>query len=155
MGEETTNHESIEVWMREHPTIDVQYRQQAALDRLTYLKDEGIINPFSVNTWRKHINTQNGDSPSNTATPAFDKALEFEHWSEQTGRDLPGFQRRTQSSLLTNRSREVFVTPILCLALYEDTDLNAVIPNSGPEEHRTVTEYLDSFTTTEKATDDD
>jgi hypothetical protein len=38
----------------------------------------------------------------------------------------------------------VFVTPILSLAIYEDDDLSEVIPNSGPEEHRTVPAYLES-----------
>jgi hypothetical protein len=145
--DDTANHQRIELWMRAHPTSDVQDRQQAALDRLSRLKNEGIINKFSVNSWRKHINTRNGDSPSNTATPALDKALEFEHWSEHNGRSLPGFQRRTQSSLLTNTTQEVFVTPILSLGIYEDDDLSEVIPHSGLEEHRTVPAYLESIAT--------
>lgn len=149
MERENSTDRTVEVWMRANATVDVQDRQQAALDRFSRLKDDGIINTFSVNTWRKHINTLTDNSSATTVTPALDKALEFEHWSERNGRSLPGFQRRTQSSLLTNATQEVFVTPILSLAIYEDDDLHEVIPNTGPEEHHTVTAYIDSLVETD------
>jgi hypothetical protein len=151
MEEDLSDFGTIEVWMRDYATVEVQDRQQAVLDRLSRLKNEGIIATFSVNTWGKHINIADDDSLSSTATLALDKAREFERWSEQNDASLLGFQRRTQSSLLTTATQEVFVTPILCLALYEDTDLHAVIPNSGPEEHRTVTAYIDSLAATDDA----
>jgi hypothetical protein len=146
-ADDTDSHQRVELWMRAHATIDVQDRQQAALDRLSRLEDEGIIAPLSVNTWGKHIDTADDTSPSSTATPALDKAREFERWSAQNGASLPGFQRHIQSSLLTSHTQEVFVTPILSLAIYEDNDLHDVIPNSGPEEYHTVTAYIESVAT--------
>jgi hypothetical protein len=123
-ADDTDSHQRVELWMRAHPTMDVQDRQQAALNRLSRLEDEGNIAEFTVNTWPKHIDTAADTPLSDIASAALDKAREFEHWSARNGASLPGFQRRTQSSLLTNHTQEVFVTPILSLAIYEDNDLH-------------------------------
>jgi hypothetical protein len=47
--DDTANHQRIELWMRAHPTSDVQDRQQAALDRLSRLKTkESSTNSASI-----------------------------------------------------------------------------------------------------------
>lgn len=147
-GKKNPNHGTVEVWLQEHATADMRDRQQTALYRLSQLEVKGTIAELSINTWAKYINTAVDESSANNGRPALDKAHEFEHWSEQHGASVPGFKHHTQSSASTNTTQEVFITPVLSLAIYVNTDLQTVVPNSAVEEHRTVTAYLDALAAT-------
>jgi hypothetical protein len=134
-----------ELWMREH-SPSIHDRQQIILAQLQNLTESGHLDAYSVGTWDKHLGTTTNESPTEIPTRTLGKAREFETWADQTGHSLPGFRRRTQSSLITDTTQEVITPPILCLALYEDETLSEVVPHSGPEGHHTVTERLQSLT---------
>ena len=128
-------------------SLSIHDSQQDILAQLRYHTENGPLSDFSVNTWGKHIGTDTSGHPDGTAPEALAKAREFETWADQNGHSLqPGFQRHTQSSLVTDTTREVIATPFFCLAVYEDDTLREVAPCSGPEGHHTLSECLQSLT---------
>jgi hypothetical protein len=133
MRERLPPHETLEVWMRAHTTVDVREYQQEIRDQLSRLEDEGVIAELRVNIWEQYIDPAVDDVSSGPARETLDKVQEFDRWSAHNGTSIPGLQRRTQSSLLTGTTREVFVTPLLCLAVYEDDTLCEIVPYSDTE----------------------
>jgi hypothetical protein len=138
----------VELWMREG-SLSIHDSQQDILAQLQHLVENGFLSDFTVNTWGKRIGTDTSGHPDGPASRELAKLREFETWADQNGHSLqPGFQRHTQSSLITDTTREVIATPFFCLAVYEDDTLREVAPCSEPNGYHTFSECLQSLADT-------
>jgi hypothetical protein len=140
----------VECYLR-GDTYGTYDRQQAVLGRVSDLESAGIVAETSVDASWQRIRTPEQDSRDG----ALATYEEFGEWARENGYGLePAFERRRRSYLGSDAVSEVVVFPVVSLAVYEDTDLEAVFPCSGDDGtvHFTVQDCLDAFES-ERATE--
>ena len=104
--------------------------------------DEGRLDGVVVRTWPSVI-ALSGATRESEAVAAFES---FVRWAERTGRTIrPPFGRETRASTITGESREVIVTPAVCVATYPNGQLVAVHPHSDGDGRHPVGEALDAI----------
>lgn len=120
--------------------VDQQVETVRACER------EGTVGTVLLRSWPKEV-TRTGRSPYQEVLEAFER---FERWAGE--RDVtvqPPFRERTVTSAVTGDSKDVLVTPMLCLAVYRDDDLHAVFPHTDGEETVTASEAIATLRTGE------
>jgi hypothetical protein len=131
----------VELYLR-GDTYGTYDRQQAARERVAALEDEGIETEVDA-TWQR-VRTPEQD----TRDGALETYEEFREWAETNGYTLePAFERRQRSYLGTDVVHDVVTFPVVSLAVYDGTDLEAVFPCSDEsgDVHFTVQECLGAF----------
>jgi len=102
-------------------------RQRAVLDRVQDLEAEGVLANADIAASWQRIRTPEQDSRDD----AIGTYEEFREWAQTNGYNLePAFQRRQRSYVGTDRVHDVVVFPMVSLAVYEGSDLVAVLPCS-------------------------
>lgn len=133
----------VDLWLRENPPYCVRDVQEETYEKLQPLQENGIIASFSCYLWT-NIETSPRKTSTEHAAICCEKIAEFEDWANGHGYTLrPGFQTREISAMLTDETREEFVPPILCLAVYKDNTLEAVFPHTDGECVRTVADGVE------------
>lgn len=137
----TTDQLWAELWLRQD-TYGTYEAQQEVLDQMERLEETGVLDTSTVTGWGKEVLTVEASVRSEALV-----ALEsFEDWAEEAGVSLePGFERRTESPLLSTGTYEVAVFPVVCLALYEGNDVCGVFPCTDGEDVHTVKDALDTL----------
>ena len=133
----------IELYLR-GDTYGSYDRQQQILERVEALDAAGVVDETDVDASWQRIRTPEQDS-RDEALETFD---EFRAWATENGYQLePAFERRQRSYIGTDVVHDVVVFPMVSLAVYEDTDLQAVFPcaDESGEIHFTVQDCLDAF----------
>jgi len=99
---------------------------EADLASLEALAGDGAINDLTVRTWPDEVVL----SPVTEDSLAVERYRTFERWATQWAvRIDPAFRRETRRSELTGETREVLLTPALCLAVSVDGHLAEVFPH--------------------------
>ncbi|MDQ2052293.1 hypothetical protein RBH26_17610 [Natronolimnohabitans sp. A-GB9] len=106
------------------------------IETLQACESEGRIDDLLLRSWPKEIAlTEN--SPYQEALESFER---FEQWADQRGVSVrPPFKQRTTTSQVTGKTKELLVTPLLCLELYADDELVGVFPHSDETTDETFT----------------
>lgn len=149
MTAEATATRRIELYLR-GDTYGTYDRQKVILDRISALEEEGVVTDADVDTSWQRIRTPELDCRDG----ALETYEEFLAWAEENGYSLePAFQRRQRSYIGTDLVHEVLVFPTASLAVYEDTDLQAVFPCSGEsgEVYYSVQDCLDALEDSEES----
>lgn len=134
----------IELWVRDCAPSGATNVQDTDCGRLQQIKDEGKITDVPMNVWGGRIDAEAADTMEGGVSPAREAVDTFETWASEHGYSLqPAFETRAIGSLVTDETREVIVPPIICLAVYDGNDLQAVFPYSDGEAVHTVSECLD------------
>jgi hypothetical protein len=108
--------------------------QSRVLGRLRSLAEAGVLADLTVRTWPGRVTT--GDD---LARCEFALCREFQAWADDRGvRLAPAFESHDCHNSYTNTRYTTTVLPVICLALYDEDDLLAVYPHSGPHGVRTV-----------------
>lgn len=120
---------------------------RAAEDAVAALRrdlDERRLDGVTVRTWPDVVALSGATRESEVVT-AFESFVE---WARRTGRTIrPSFGREIRASTLTGESREVIVTPAVCVATYLNGKLVAVHPHGDDDGHHPVGEALDAIRT--------
>jgi hypothetical protein len=128
-----------------HPR-GVAGRQDAAIERLETLADEGAIAAFEVVVWGDGLPLSAPGArtgPGRRARRAYER---FREWAAATDRSIDGaFERRTSDSVLTGEHYEVVRFPAMALAEYAEGELRHVAPCTVDGERRTVEGRLDAL----------
>lgn len=112
---------------------------QTIIARLERLEADGLLEACSVTSWAKRL-PLDGDE----ADGQRDRYNEFCDWARERGvRLTPCFDTRECYSMETGKKRTELVFPAICLAVYEDGDLETVAPYVDGSETVTVTDCLD------------
>ncbi|MFB6172878.1 MAG: HTH domain-containing protein [Haloarculaceae archaeon] len=138
---DTTERLWAELWLRQD-TYGTYEAQQATLDRMRTLEAEGVLGDSTVAGWGKQVLTFESD----VRTEADAALAAFERWADRADASLePAFDRRTESSLLSQETYEVAIFPVVCLALYEGNEVCGVFPCTVDDEVYTVQDALDAL----------
>ncbi|WP_148258262.1 HTH domain-containing protein [Halalkalicoccus jeotgali] len=113
--------------------------QSDVIDQLQECKTEGTIADLDIDTWGSSMGMSISNDRDSTDTRKL--LSEFEQWEETHNCTLnPAFGRSdTKSSGGGNIEDGTYTTlPLLCLAVYNDTTVQAVYPHRTSEEVRTI-----------------
>jgi hypothetical protein len=119
--------------------------------RLARLDDENALDGVAVSTWQSRVRLDAPDSADEArAIEQFDS---FGQWAERAGVSLePFFETWTRYSAVLDEGYEELVTPVVCLALFDGSDVVEVAPHRTDEGTYTVRDCL--ATLESRATDD-
>ncbi|WIV66914.1 HTH domain-containing protein [Natrialbaceae archaeon AArc-T1-2] len=118
------------------------------VETLNECENEGTIDTVLLRSWPKEV-TISSESPYPEVLDAVDR---FERWADRQGVSIyPPFRERTRSTL-TEGTKDVLVTPMLCLAVYRGDELYGVFPHSDGEETYTATDTIATLRTGELPT---
>ncbi|SDR41666.1 HTH domain-containing protein [Natronobacterium texcoconense] len=105
------------------------------VETLQACESEGTVDDLLLRSWPKEV-TRSETSPHQEVLETFER---FESWADRRGVSIrPPFRERTRTSL-TGETRELLMTPLLCLEVYEDDELVGVFPHSDDETDETAT----------------
>ena len=101
---------------------------EARLDALRELSRTGTVDALEVDLWPERVVL----GPTTERHPAVECHRTFKRWASQWGASVePPFARETQTSRFTDETREVLVTPALCLAVSVNGHLEEVFPHTA------------------------
>lgn len=127
-------HYRAELFVRSAAPSGVADLQRRLCDRLERLVDDGVLESIECEIWGRSIPAE-GDSK----TSVREKYDEFVEWAVSHDRSLaPAFSVRETGTLASEETHRVVSVPMLCLAVYERDDLQAVYPCLDDEEVYTV-----------------
>ena len=143
LGRQMTDntHLRAELYLRgdTYGTFDAQ---QQVLNRVKRLEANGVFTDSIVAGDWQRIRTMAEDK----RTGALATYEEFRDWAQRNGSSLePAFERRTRSYVGMDQVDDVVVFPVVSLAIYDDRQLQAVLPCSNGEQTYTVGDALDAF----------
>ncbi len=112
-------------------------------------ESEGAIDDLLLRSWPKEV-TLTESTPHQEVLETYDR---FTSWADRQGVSVePPFRQRTTTSQVTGRTKELLVTPLLCLEVYADDELVGVFPHSAGEETKTTNEAIAAIRTGELPT---
>jgi len=116
--------------------------QQALLDRVRALESGDALVDVDVEWSWEHIRTIGEDHRDGALATYSD----FADWAERNGYGLaPAFEQRSRGYVGLDRVDDVVVFPVASLAVYEETDLQAVFPCADDDVNYRVQDCLDAL----------
>lgn len=111
----------------------------AKVETLRRCEERGDVGGLVLRSWPDAVSLD-ASGPESEVVEQFRR---FERWAEEAGASIrPPFRIRRRSSMVSEETRRVLVTPILCLACYDGDALVGVYPHSEGETTRTATDAI-------------
>lgn len=137
----------VELRVRDLTPGGAHDRQEAVYEQLLQLQEDGLIADGSVEVWGTQVRAEADTNPvADDASTSTARSIykEFEAWADRNGHHLePAFSTHTLGSLVTEEPGQTVIRfPVMCLAVYDDDELLAVVPCSTDEGVRTVDDCL-------------
>lgn len=118
----------------------------AHVETLRACESEDAVDDVVLRSWPDRVSLSES-GPHREVVDVFER---FERWAERRGVSVrPPFEVRTVTSQVTDESKEVLVTPLICVAVYEDERLAGVFPHSEGEDTYTVNDAIAKLRTGE------
>jgi hypothetical protein len=134
------NHQTgtrIEAYMRAY--TPVSQPQNEVITRLDVLQQHGRVGEYDVTYVPKSV--QRGSMTE--AERLYESFLE---WADDAGLAVERpFEVQHYENPITGETVDKLVTPIVCIAVYDDDELEAVFPCEDGDAHVTVLEALDAM----------
>ncbi|ELY69205.1 HTH domain-containing protein [Natrinema versiforme] len=118
------------------------------IETLQACESEGAIDDLLLRSWPKEV-ALSEESPHQEVLANYER---FVRWADERGVTVcPPFRERSTTSQVTGTTRELLVTPLVCLELYAGDELVGVFPHSdeGTEETYTTDEAIATLRTGE------
>lgn len=116
------------------------------IETLRTCEANGSIDSLLLRSWPDEV-ALTEERPNQEVVARFER---FEQWAETHDVSIrPPFDIRTVTSLASDESRQVLVTPILCFALYSDDRLVGVYPHTEGDTTCTAAEAIAALRTGE------
>lgn len=120
----------------------------AHVETLRTCEQEGVVDGLVLRSWPEAVRLD-AETPHWEVVERFE---EFEQWADRRGVSVrPPFEVRSGVSL-TGEHRERLVTPLVCLALYDEGRLLGVYPHSADEETYNIEDAIATVRTGEVPT---
>ncbi|QCC49963.1 HTH domain-containing protein [Halapricum salinum] len=122
----------VELVVRDDLPEPVESRLERLSARLDQLVAASEIDSYARYRWSKHQSFDAAES----------RYVSFREWARDAGVQLsPGFDSRACYSMVTGECEQSLVVPVVCLAVYDGDEIEAVYPHVGAEP-RTVADGL-------------
>jgi hypothetical protein len=120
----------IEVFVRSFaPPIGVREQQDRVLSRLSNLERRGVLETVSVDVWGKAVCPDGHCGETRAGERILDRVEAFSAWARDLGVPVESpFEECTVSASTTGEEFKKIVLPRLCIGIYSDTELEAVLP---------------------------
>ncbi|MDF9746715.1 HTH domain-containing protein [Natrinema salsiterrestre] len=106
------------------------------IETLQACESEGAIDDLLIRSWPKEV-ALSEESPHQEVLTNYET---FAQWADERGVTVrPPFRERSTTSQVTGKTRDLLVTPLLCLELYADDELLGVFPHSDETTDETYT----------------
>ncbi|RZH69508.1 HTH domain-containing protein [Natrinema altunense] len=134
----------IEVFLRNNASAAVVEPLRSIVSRARCLEERAIAADVRVKTW---TSVRTALEELSDAGPSVSLTVDaFESWADREGYTLrPAFDRHETDSMLEHRPATEIQVPTVCVAVYEDDDLQCVAPCSDGDRTYTVEECLDAL----------
>lgn len=111
----------------------------AHVETLQRCDSDGTVDAVLLRSWPERVALTDG-SPHPEVVDAFER---FERWADRRNVSVrPPFEVRTTTSVVTEETRDVLVTPLLCLAIYRGESLVGVFPYTADGTTHTATDAI-------------
>jgi len=121
----------------------------AHVETLRACEREGTVDGLLLRSWPETVSLGE-ETPHREVVERFE---EFRRWAGRRGVSVePPFEARERTSSVTGEFTERLVTPLACLALYDEGRLAGVYPHSGAGETYTVEDAIATVRTGELPT---
>jgi len=118
---------------------EARSREEAVLDALYALEDEGRIDEVEVHTWPAKVTLRTGAHSQVVET--FES---LRTWARNHDVSIqPPFAVREAHSAITGERETLLVTPTLCVAVYDAEELVGVYPSTNGDSVETIDDCLD------------
>lgn len=147
------DHDTLDPDAQDSLTIRAYVRPSLLLDpvdgkieTLQALESSGVVDEVTVEAWPGTVPL--GGEP--TFLETIETFERFEEWADAAGASIrPPFTVRTTTSEFTGETKRVLHTPVICLAIDVNGQLANVVPHSDGDTHRSVTDALAAFDTSD------
>lgn len=114
------------------------------VETLETCESEGTIDSLLLRSWPAEVALQS----EGTHPEVVERFQRFQAWAERNDVSIePPFRIRNSTSVASETETETLVTPGICLALYHDQQLRAVVPHVDEETTYSVPETIASLRT--------
>ncbi|ATW87570.1 hypothetical protein halTADL_0772 [Halohasta litchfieldiae] len=137
---------TVKLFIRAGPELGCERRKQAVLERLADLDDADRIKEYDVQIWAKEIRISGPLEGTSYYQRVFDHFTAFQQWANAESVGLhSAFKIQSLDCEITDENYRVVTLPSVCLAVYEEAELNAVYPHVDDGTVQTVGSCLDSL----------
>src|SRR6056297_1040755 len=146
--EATTNADPIrlELYVRTLSPPGARARQEAVLERLQRLEDEGHIDDFYVKVWGRQIDPTTRAADTDQGQFILNRIAEFKQWALAENTTLESFyQTHEQSSSITGEDHTNIVLPKMGIAEYHGSELEQVAPCTTGDDVYSIVDHLDEL----------
>lgn len=134
----------IELYVRSLMPDGAHERQEAVIERLDSLEQEGVIEDFSVIVWGKQISRDSAAAHTEEGVYILNRVAEFKQWALSNNVSLESFYQTTEiASEITGEEYSTIVLPIMGLAEYQDGELTHVAPCTKGDVVHTIMDRLE------------
>lgn len=111
----------------------------ANLETLQRLETEDVIDVVTVQAWPDKVSLADPTPYSEV----MDLFAQFTLWADRHDVSItPPFGIRTQSTIMSEDTRRILSTPMMCLAVYSEQMLTAVYLHADGDDHYSVTDAI-------------
>jgi hypothetical protein len=131
------------LWLRRGMTAEMRHWQDSVVAQLETAAARSDVS-VDVNRWSRKVETSANARRVEGDAAALDAYRRYSLWADRADVSLePAFQTYWDECTFTDKSCEVILFPVICLALYEEDGLIAVYPHVRDDEVVTVADGLD------------
>lgn len=133
----------VELFLRKCAPADSVEGLKETVARCRRLEERDLNADVRVKTWssvRPALEELSDSGPSVSLT-----VDAFQSWADREGYTLRSFERRETATMLGRRPAAKILVPTLCVAVYEDDDLQCVAPCSDGDRTYTVDDCLSAL----------
>ena len=136
----------LELYVRTLSPSGARARQEAVLERLQRLEDEGHIDDVYVKVWGKRIDPTTAAADTDQGQFILNRIAEFKQWALAENTTLESFyQTHEQSSSITGQDHTTIVLPKMGLAEYHGNELAQVAPCTDGDAVYSVIDHIDDL----------
>lgn len=134
----------IELYVRSLLPSGAHERQEAVIEQLHRLDQEGLVADFSVIVWGKQVARDSAAAYTEEGQYILNRVAEFKQWALSNNVSLESFyQTSTVDNEVTEEAYRAITLPVMGMAEYHDGELQHVAPCTHGDAVHTIMDRLE------------
>lgn len=143
-GDESAAPLTVELYVRSLCADAAKAPQEAAIERLSRLERDGVVDEYTVHVWGRRISPDAAAADTDAGRFVLDRIEAFEDWANDVGTSIRSFFDTDEvDSSITGESYVAITVPTLTLAEFRGDELRCVAPCADDGTVHTVSDRLD------------